>query len=157
METTNSEVIRKYYDNGNLEEIYFLINNKKNGLYALYSSNGDKIRTIEYVNGMKNGYYISYQDRDKDNNDITIFYQCSFFNNIKVGKSTFYHKNGNIDNICNYKNDKISGMRYWYSIDGFLVKKCNYINGLRQGKCIFYNRDGSIKYFIMYIDDEVSK
>ena len=155
-------IIRTHYDNGNIEEEYFQINGKKHGIYTLYNhtSNDDIIRRIEYVDGKKHGKYMEYTRNCKD-----IYYICYYNNNIKVGEATFYHDNGNIDNICTYENGKISGMRYWYyencedllnnNSTPHIKKSCNHVNGIRQGECRIYNPDGSIKSIWIYVDDEI--
>lgn len=155
----NSGIFRRYYkDNLNndcLEEEFFHIDGKKHGLYTRYDYLGNKIRTIEYVNGEKHGEYIDYHTFSN-----VIHYKCHFNNDIKVGEAIFYHPNGQIANICNYKDGKIEGMRYWYfenddNTPGNLKQTCYHVDGLRQGKLINYNRDGSIKSIWNYVDDVV--
>jgi antitoxin component YwqK of YwqJK toxin-antitoxin module len=160
-------LVRTYYQaedfNNCLEEEYFQINGKKNGLYTQYDTKGTKIKTIEYVDGKKHGDYISYYNFCNN-----IFYKCHFNNDIKVGVAVFYHENGQIDNIGYFENNKYSGMRYWYYITpslehcnglydsyGTLKKSCNYIDGLIQGEFINYNKDGTIKFVWNYVDDEI--
>jgi hypothetical protein len=146
----DSGIIRTYYENGKLEEEYFQINGKEEGLYTRYFTTGYKIRTCEYVDGKKNGLSVEYHDHSDD-----IFYKCFYHDDIKVGEAIFYHKNGTIDNICKYENNKINGMRYWYYETGILKKKCNYINGLVQGDFMYYNSDGAFKYCDYYVDNEI--
>ena len=142
--------VRSYYNNDNIQEDYFHIDTKKQGLYTLYDYNGFKIRTVEYVDGNKNGEYVEYHRHTND-----IYYKCIYYNNLKVGDATFYYENGNIDNICYYLNGKISGMRYWYYEDNTIKKHCNYIDGLIQGQFMYYKLDGTIKHFWNYVDDEI--
>ncbi len=138
-----------------VEEEYFQVNGKKHGLYIHHDHRGFIVKTIEYVDGNKHGQYISYH-----NFSTIVQYKCRFNNGIKIGEAIFYHENGQIDNICNYENGKIEGMRYWYyqSDDnsiGKLKKSCNYINGLIQGEFINYYNDGTIKNVWNYVDDEI--
>ena len=91
----DSGIVRTYYETGKLKEEYFQINGKKEGLYTMYFSNGYKIRTYEYVDGKKNGLHIEYHNHYSDN----ILNKCFYQDNIKVGESIFYNKNGTIDNI----------------------------------------------------------
>ena len=80
------------------------------------------------------GEYIEYHDFSN-----IINYKCYYNNNIKVGTATFYYKNGQIDNICNYENGKISGMRYWY----YITKSLEYCNKL-------YDSNGALKKSFLY-------
>ncbi len=156
-------LVKTYYDNNEIEEEYFQINGKKNGLYTLYDIKGFIIRTIEYVDNNKHGEYISYHNCNENfiSNKINrICYKCYYNNGIKEGPAIFYHDNGQIDNICHYENGKITGMRYWYyqsknDSKGCLKKSCNYIDGLIQGEFIYYNQDGTIKSVWNYVDDEI--
>jgi antitoxin component YwqK of YwqJK toxin-antitoxin module len=138
-----------------IEEEYFQIDGKKHGLYTHHDHKGFKVNTIEYVDGLKHGEYISYHNFSNN-----ISYKCHYNNGIKVGEAIFYYENGQIDNICNYKDGKIEGMRYWYfesddNSPGNIKKSCNHIDGLRQGECIIYYSNGTIKSIWNYVDDEI--
>jgi antitoxin component YwqK of YwqJK toxin-antitoxin module len=54
------EVVRTYYDEGQLKEEYCLINNKKEGLYKKYHKNGQLYEICNYVDGKENGEFKRY-------------------------------------------------------------------------------------------------
>ena len=74
-----AEVIRTYYDNGNLYEEYFKINGIKHGEYKSYHSNGQLHVICNYVNDKIEGEYKHYRE------------------------------NGNLEVVYNYVNDKKHG------------------------------------------------
>ena len=65
-ETKNNDnfcgVIRTYHDEEKtkLKEEYFMMNGKKEGIYKLYSSNGELFSEVNYIDGKMNGVYKSY-------------------------------------------------------------------------------------------------
>ena len=56
------EVIRTHYADGQLNEEYRLINNKIEGLYKRYHTNGQLWVICNYVDGKINGEYKEYSE-----------------------------------------------------------------------------------------------
>ena len=54
------EVVRTYYYGGHLYEEYCIINNKREGLYKKYYSNGQLWVIRNYIDGKLNGEYKTY-------------------------------------------------------------------------------------------------
>ena len=55
-----------------------------------------------------------------------------FFKNGKVdGEEFFYHKNGQLKDICTWIEHKINGEYKQYDENGQLIEFCNYNNGIK--------------------------
>ena len=104
-------------------------------------------------------------------------------NNINEGNATIFHKNGNIETICNvvygkyngefkqyrnydknilefkciFINDRINGEYYKYDSSGIITSKTNYLNDKKHGDETFYDKNGNITRIIKYIDDVQQK
>lgn len=127
----NSET--EYFSNGKVAKEYNLKNGKFDGLYkefyedgrpkAIYLfQEGEKVDSSIFYNEKKN--YIDRINYFRHDTLLSKFYyengQIShvgeFFNNQKIGKWTYYKKNGNLERIFEYKT--INGKQYtnqgWY-------------------------------------------
>ena len=56
------QVIRNYYETGELQEEYFQLNGKKEGEYKRYNYNGNLYAICNYFNGHPKGEYKSYHE-----------------------------------------------------------------------------------------------
>lgn len=64
---------------------------------------------------------------------------------LRHGISRDYRKDGTLENIITYENNKKQGLAANYYSDGITVKtEMNYVNGYKQGEAIWYYTDGSV-------------
>ncbi len=57
-----SSKIKSYYDNGSIEEMGALLNDKKNGTWTKYNEKGVLINKAEYIAGVKDGDWKVWDD-----------------------------------------------------------------------------------------------
>ena len=93
------ELVRTYYETGELKEEYFIFNDKKEGEYKSYHSNG---------------WELSKDNSKLGNLSSTNFHGqlhvvCNYINDKKEGEYKSYHSNGFLKEVCNYINDKKDG------------------------------------------------
>jgi antitoxin component YwqK of YwqJK toxin-antitoxin module len=96
-------VVRTYYDTEKtkLKEEYFMVNNKKEGIYKLYDySTGFILSEKNYINGKKEGISREFYNEK-------IFIETNYKNDKKYGTENRieYYKNGNIESITEYENN----------------------------------------------------
>lgn len=53
-------LIKKYYNNGNIEIEYYILNEKREGFYKEYYSNGNLFFFCNYIDGLIYGYRYVY-------------------------------------------------------------------------------------------------
>jgi len=134
----------------------FYIDGKKDGLETTYYLNGQKKREITYTNGIKNGLCCKwYQNGFRESIE---YYE----NNKKQGECTYFYEDQhrsteseteNIQQIANYKDDKLHGLYQLYRLDGSLELEIQYDNGKKNGFWKKYFNTGELKFEINYIDD----
>ena len=56
------EIVRKYYETGELEMEYFIFNDKKEGEFKRYYENGQLDYVCNYINDKKEGEFKRYYD-----------------------------------------------------------------------------------------------
>jgi len=63
-ETITTGVIRTYHDHEetHIRQEYFILNNKKEGIYKSYHYNGQLWKEVNYIDDKKNGIYKSYHE-----------------------------------------------------------------------------------------------
>ena len=71
------------------------------------------------------------------------------FNGRIEGECKRYYENGQLLQICNYKNNKNEGEYKEYYINGQLFVICNYKNDEREGECKSYYNNGQITEIYM--------
>lgn len=99
-----TEHIITRYSNNQICQDYYNINEKKEGVYKLYHTNGNINIECEYKDGMNDG-------------------ECKE-----------WYENGQISSKCSYINGKIEGEYIaWYK-NGNKAEASSYLNGKRQGK-----------------------
>jgi len=81
----------------------------------------------------------------EDNPDGT-FGIINYKKGLLHGKSTYYHKNGKVDNESNYKDGKIVGERISYFESGKIERKEVYIDGMKNGEYQSYHENGKLQF-----------
>ena len=99
-----------YYKNGNLQQVNYFYNNKRNGKFNTYYSNGQLASEINYIRGYKNGSYFEYSKTGKleiianyeydvleddkyitmdDQGNVVRVYEEDFYNNYSIWELEF--------------------------------------------------------------------
>jgi antitoxin component YwqK of YwqJK toxin-antitoxin module len=158
-----AEVVKTYYDTGELLSEVYMVNGKKNGIYKKYHKNGQLWMICSYIDDKKNGEYkrywwsgqlkqiCSYTD-DKKNGESKYYHNngqlweiCSYIDDKKNGEFKSYYKNGQLWVICSYTNDKKNGIYKKYYDDGQLKEIGSHTNGKMNGEYKKYYRDGELQ------------
>ena len=119
-----TEVIKTYYENGNLKKKYTLVNGKREGLYQYWDENGYKLLETSYLNGKENGL-----NRE-------------------------WHLNGKIWWEATFVNGKIEGIQQEWWENGQKMIECTFVAGKREGLYQRWDIDGSIIEISFFINDE---
>ena len=117
------EVIRKYYDTGELLSEEFIITGKKEGAHKTYYKNGNLHQITNYINDHKNGYSYEYYEKG-------LVYKIYGYDNDILKEEHFFHQNGNIWINRSYDIDrKLTGNYEIYYENGQIKEFGSYING----------------------------
>ena len=71
------------------------------------------------------------------------------------GEYKAYHDNGQLQQICNYVDDKRHGEYKSYHDNGQLLVICNYVNGRFHGEYKAYHGNGKLRVICNYVDGEI--
>ncbi len=125
-------VVRTYYDTEKtkLKEEYFMLNNKKEGIYKLYDKKTGLIITEKnYINGKKEGISREFYNEK-------IFIETNYKNNKKYGTETEYYENGNIQSTIEYEEHGLKhGDHKEYDENGNLIKETTWLLDKRHSEC----------------------
>lgn len=131
---------------------------------SMYNENGVKDGTIKkfysnkilksetvYVDGKKNGNKVKYDTRGK------ILEEIPYIND-KIHGIRKYFSDGYMIKLSSYKDDKLHGKCVLYFIGGYNINiEANYIDNKLHGNYIEYNIDGKIITKILYDNGEIKK
>jgi len=157
---------RTWYADGTLNEVYYLIGSRKDGIYKKFDKKGkellsrnykngkldgkstevvlagDGIAEFNFVDGKQNGWQFVYYE-----GKLRKKYQCV---NGKLDGSYFvYMENGDVRLACQMCGGKLCGeYKSWLS-NGELEAHLNFVDGDRHGKCIKFLKGN---YVIGYFD-----
>ena len=96
----------------------------------------------EKRNGIVQGYY--------DMSQINLWYEHFIFNGKKEGEYKSYYRDGQLEEICNYKNNNMEGEYKYYYKNGQIWGTRNYKNGKLEGEFIIYHENGQICEILNY-------
>ena len=118
------------------------INNKRQGLWIKYDTNGQVIEEKGYyISDKKNGLWSTYYPNGKKKHEIT------YKNGKAIGPACFYYSNGLISEEGIWHIDHWKGNYKFYNKTGSLAYDWNYDdNGARTGKQKYYHDNGMLKY-----------
>lgn len=137
-----------FYKSGNLlrKEIY--IEGLEEGISVEYSDSGAIITKGNYEEGMKQGQWIyemgdhkeigAYKDDLLDGewlyyyNNKIIMFKGSYFNDIPIGRHTYWYENGVLKEFGDYKNGKKTGDWFYYNSHGGVNIIINFSDGLER-------------------------
>jgi uncharacterized protein len=141
--------------------------------WLFFDEKGDTLEKINYILGKKNGYYYKYDVANvinKGNRNI-IRSKELYINDKKEGLAYFYHDNGIIREIINYKGGKKNGSGKEFNEAGdiitlyeffndYMIEKNNVnrkdSNGVKQGNWVEYFDNGKVKSEKNYRNDTIN-
>ncbi|MFK7948210.1 MAG: toxin-antitoxin system YwqK family antitoxin [Saprospiraceae bacterium] len=114
--------MKTFHSNGNLKTFTFIDQDSKTFRYVFqFFSPDGMIDTLASNSGMRN------------------------YKKIKNGKRYYYHSNGQLREVSEFKNNRVEGEQLRWAANGQLVWKANYINNSRHGLFETWWEDGSPK------------
>ncbi len=145
------EIVKKYYDNGQIESEKTFINGLKNGIGKAWYEDGklkydavyidDKIKFMKYFN--KEGFLEIEKVLIRQND-----------NGVDVYELNWYYDNGNIYIKETLVNNKCNGLyKRWFDDGQLFIETC-YKDDKMHGEYKEYNRKGDLVYSCNYIDGE---
>ncbi len=114
----------------------------KQGPWIIHKNNSNNITEKGlYKNNKKNGVWITYYSNGNIKSKITYSY------NQPIGECSFYYKNGKLREHGNWKGDHWTGAYKFYYENGQLSYDWNYdSSGKRTGEQIYYHSNGTKMY-----------
>ncbi len=114
----------------------------KQGFWIIYQNDGSKIQEKGlYKNNKKNGVWINFYSNGNTKSKIT------YNNGSPSGYATFFYENGKISEQGNWQKDHWVGPYKYYYESGQLSYDWNYdTSGKRTGEQIYYHANGEKKY-----------
>lgn len=139
----NNDVMKSYYENGNIKEKCEVINNIRNGACTLFFENGN-ISAITHwqndsLNGMAYGYYLSG----------SLKYEASWNNGSLHGYTREYFENGNIHKKGRWSFGERVGFHNEFYLNGQLKSFTNYLEfdkGSHLNEVIILSEQGDTLY-----------
>ncbi|TMM31368.1 toxin-antitoxin system YwqK family antitoxin [Polaribacter aestuariivivens] len=169
--------VMQYHKNGNTESIENYQDDELTGDYLEFFEDGTIKEKTKYVNGKKTGYSLKYLAKNKllfEGNyvdgeksgkcveykyykDGTIKSKIEYFGEDYNGEVKYYHTNGKVSSIYNYKNDKKVGSFSSYYDTGKLKKSGTYsYSGKRTGVWKEFFKNGSLESVENYYNGYLS-
>jgi antitoxin component YwqK of YwqJK toxin-antitoxin module len=160
-----------YHDNGVLNIRAHYKEGKLEGNYKKYKTNGALIENLNYTDGEYDGEYLSYHDlgkgfieykipyiKGKIEGEVIEYYadgkvktKMNFKDNKKVGTSTVYYRNGEIDTKKEYVDGALTGDYEEYHYSGKLYQKGNYLDNNLTGDWQTYYDDATLATETFYV------
>ena len=123
-----SQVVRKYFnppENTRLQEIYYLVDGKREGEHRVYYKNNQQLRILcNYVDDMIEGAYYVF------GTDGSIMTHCYFKKGTHNGLFRAYRDNGNLFYECTYRAGVYDGECRMYNESGVYIGSKYYKSGL---------------------------
>ena len=147
---------RRWFQDGQLWEEMFYVDNILNGPHIVYYNNGNRQLEFNYMDGHKHGKQIMWYSDGKlsviQNYCMgrLVGLQQSFYNNGKIRSSEnynfdgllegtwrHYYKNGNVHKDGSYRAGKLQGMYIEYNQFNNISHSCIYENGIMSAGIAF--------------------
>lgn len=116
---------KTYYVDGTLKSEGLRRNFLLDSTWIFYDNDGDTTEKVNYYLGKKNGFHYKYFCEDTN----IIQSKELFVNNIQVGFSYYYYKNGKIREIIPFKNGKKHGLGKEFCEDSLIITLYEFDNG----------------------------
>jgi len=127
-----------YYPNGEIEEKFVYINNKREGISYSFFPNGDTAIIQSYKNNLLDGRFISFYENG--NRRVT----STYVKDKEEGVGYYFHENGNIASITNVKMGTRIDSQYRYDESGRLQSKFYVDNEGKITETTFFDSVGNI-------------
>lgn len=141
-----------FFPNGNKYAELRVIDSFPNRIIKFYNKKRDLTKTDIYKSGSiintiyKNGFYTSYHS-----NKGLLLFEGAIKNNKRQGKWKSYRKDGKtIDQVIEYVNDTLNGLKEDYWESGNLKSRTHYIKGQQNGETFHYFENGKIQELSSY-------
>ena len=143
-------LFQSWYDNGQKEEEYTLVNGERDGLYQSWYSNGQKFTECTYVNGWIDGLY----QRWHENGDKRV--ECTYVNEKLEGLYQSWYENGEKWEECTYVDGELEGLyRSWHE-NGQKWQECTYVSGVYNGLYQAWYENGYKHQEYTYVNGKVT-
>ncbi len=118
-----------YYSNGQIKSIGKRTNFLLDSVWKFFNEEGVLVEEISYLNGKKSGFTIRYQSLLKNDSVVqAIRSKELFLNDKKEGQGFYYSDNGQIDKIIRYKGGKKHGLTRIFGADSLIQALYKYHN-----------------------------
>lgn len=140
-----------YYPGGIIKTEGLRINYLLDSTWTFYNNSGNLKNKINYRYGKKNGYSYSYST--KFSTEAYVISKELYLNDNKEDKSFYYHENGTLAEVVNFKKGKREGQSKKYDEKGNLISLIDYHNNFMISREKVNRSDekgqkqGSWKYF----------
>lgn len=149
-----------YYDDGNIEAEYTLLNGNLNGLFTSYYNNGNKKNIRVFLNGEKNGLNIEYNENGSINNEFTyakgvingpfkiyedgvLIKSGNYLDGKEHGNFVEYYENGSKESEYSMSNGDMNGPHKMYYNNGKLKRLGYYKDGFTNGDFTEFRENGN--------------
>jgi uncharacterized protein len=151
-----NKIQKSYYENGKVNEEFYLVNKKFDGRYIKRDTNGSILGTGEFKSGKEHNLFKWYYPNGKFHSLVLYSYGKVINLNlwdengvhvIKDGSGQLieYYQNGDTMHISRYLNSKLHGKQEsWYN-NGQKKYIIRYDKGRLIGESIFWNINGEIR------------
>ena len=130
----NTEVIKEYYENGNIKKSTSYRFNQKNGVEKIYYKSGNIEEETTYKNSKKNGIKKIYDFGGK------VELQVTYLDDKKNGTSIEFYETGNKRYEIPFINDNVNGVIKEFDENGTLIDNISYINNIEENKILDINQ-----------------
>jgi len=80
--------------------------------------------------------------------------EIEMVNGTKNGKGVLYFKNGNIQDVYSYKQNKMDGLWLTYNEKSIKTAEANYLNDKKDGSWKIWDENGNLIYEMLYKNGE---
>lgn len=136
-----------YYSNGKLKALTVYADSGRKAQTIMFFNNGKKNAEGIYIDKKKDGHWIYY-----GTNEVKISEE-NYKNGIKEGTWKYYYDDGKINRVENYKNNLLDGESLDYYADSILKLKCTFLNNKLNGKYQYFYNSGKILLTGSYKND----
>jgi antitoxin component YwqK of YwqJK toxin-antitoxin module len=126
-----------YHPNGTLRDSTYFENDTVNGRNISFDDEGKRYAVQNYVKGVKTGLQIQHYYKPYGSG---IMREEFYVNNKRDGEARYYHKNGKLNLIAFFKEDKEDSVWYYFDSLGAFTETVTYKMGAKvvqelKGKC----------------------
>ncbi len=122
---------KSYYVTGVMSSEGNRVNFLRDSTWVFYTQTGDTAQIINYRLDKKSGYHYQYETVTQRNNVSKNYIKSKemYLDDKREGPSYYYHPNGKIQQVINYRNGKRQGFSRVFDENGTIITIEEYING----------------------------